>query len=269
MKKHSINGLNVIEFGENNQQAVIFIHAFPLCNRMWDKQAESLQAKYRVIVYDLRGFGYSEVGDALFTLDSHVDDLVTIMGTLKLEKPIICGLSMGGYIAMRALEMGQNRFKAAILADTKSESDTNNVKTARSKQIKQIKNGDKATVYETLMQAGLSDKSKAENPKLVEFVKTMMGWQKDTGIIGALMTLAARTDPTESLERIEIPVLVIVGKDDKLTPPEYSKFIYGKIRNAHLAVIPDAGHFSNLENPDEFNRVITKFITEVTQGKGK
>jgi pimeloyl-ACP methyl ester carboxylesterase len=62
---------------------------------------------------------------------------------------------------------------------------------------------------------------------------------------------------------------VIVGKDDKLTPPEYSKFIYGKIRNAHLAVIPDAGHFSNLENPDEFNRVITKFITEVTQGKGK
>lgn len=269
MNKHNINGLNVIEFSAENKQAIIFIHAFPLCSRMWDKQVEALEKKYRVITYDLRGFGYSDIGEAHFTIDSHVDDLHTIINTLKIEKPIICGLSMGGYIALRALETGQNRFKAAILCDTKSEADTNNVKINRAKQIKQIKSGDKNSFYDMFLKAAVSEKTFTENTKLVEFIKTMMGWQKETGVTGALMTLAARTDYTEFLERIDIPVLIIVGKDDKLTPPEYSKLIYGKIRNANLSLVPDAGHFSNMENPEEFNKSVLKFITEVTEGRGK
>lgn len=269
MTKHNINGLNVVESGEGNSQSIVFVHAFPFCSRMWDKQVEAFQQKYRVITYDLRGFGYSEVGDALFTIDSHVDDLISIMNTLRLEKPILCGLSMGGYIAMRALELGQNRFKGVILADTKSEADTNNVKVNRAKQIKQIKSGDKAGFYETFINGALGEKTIAENPKTVEFVRTMMGWQSDQGVIGALMTLAARTDYTEYLERVDIPALIIVGANDKLTPPEYSKFIYGKIRNAHIAVIADSGHLSNMENPEEFNKAAMKFVHDITEGRGK
>jgi pimeloyl-ACP methyl ester carboxylesterase len=135
--------------------------------------------------------------------------------------------------------------------------------------MKQIKNGDKENFYNTFLKAAAGEKTIAENTKLIEFIKTMMGWQKDIGVTGALLTLAARTDTTEYLERIELPVLVIVGKDDKLTPPEYSKFIYGKIRNAQLSIIPDSGHFSNMENPEEFNKAVSKFLTEVTEGKGR
>src|SRR5690348_5482163 len=102
MTKHNIRGLNVVESGEGNKLAVIFIHAFPLCNRMWDKQVEALENKYRVITYDLRSFGYSEYGDGHFTMDSHVSDLISIIDSLKLEKPVVCGLSMGGYILQRA-----------------------------------------------------------------------------------------------------------------------------------------------------------------------
>ena len=110
-KEHTINGLYVLEYGENNSQPLIFIHAFPLCDRMWDTQVKDFEKDYRVIVYDLRGFGYSEIGDAQFSIDSHVDDLVSIMDTLKLQYPVICGLSMGGYIALRALEIYPDKFK--------------------------------------------------------------------------------------------------------------------------------------------------------------
>ncbi len=267
MKKHNINGLNVAEFGEGNSKTVIFIHAFPFCNRMWDKQTEAFQAKYRVITYDLRGFGYSESPDTVITIDSHVEDLFSLMNAMKIEKPVMCGLSMGGYIALRALEQGQTKFRAAILCDTRSEADNNNSKANRARQMKQIKSGDMAGFTEMFIKGALSEKNFAENAPLVEFLKTMIGWQKPINVAGALLTLAARTDSTEYLERIDLPTLALVGKEDRFTPPEYSKLIYGKIRNANMAIIPDAGHLSNMENPEEFNKAVGKFLADTLDGK--
>ena len=260
MKKHNIRGLNVIEFGEDNSQAIIFIHAFPLCNRMWDKQVEALQDKYRVVVYDLRSFGYSEVGDGHFTMDSHVSDLISIIDSLKLEKPVVCGLSMGGYITLRALELYQSKFKGAILADTKAESDNNPTKLARAEQMKMVKNGQREQFADNFIKAALSEVNFTEKPELVEFLKKLVSWQKNEAITGALLTMAARTDTTESLERLELKMLILAGKDDRLTPPEFSKIIYGKTKNSDLKLIPNAGHLPNMENPEEFNNALLEFL---------
>lgn len=260
MKKHNIRGLNVIEFGEDNSQAIIFIHAFPLCNRMWDKQVEALQEKYRVVVYDIRSFGYSEVGDGHFTMDSHVSDLISIIDSLKLEKPVVCGLSMGGYITLRALELYQSKFKGAILADTKAESDNNPTKLARAEQMKMVKNGQREQFADNFIKAALSEVNFTEKPELVEFLKKLVSWQKNEAITGALLTMAARTDTTESLERLELKMLILAGKDDRLTPPEFSKIIYGKTKNSDLKLIPNAGHLPNMENPEEFNNALLEFL---------
>lgn len=260
MKKHNIRGLNVVEFGEENKQGIIFLHAFPLCSRMWDKQAEALQNDYRVVVYDLRSFGYSELGDGHFTIDSHVGDLISIIDSLKMEKPVICGLSMGGYITLRALELYQSKFKAAILADTKTESDNNPTKLARAEQIKMIKNAQRAQFTENFIKVAISETNFNEKPELVENLKKMISWQKNEAITGALLTLAARTDTTDALEKFELKMLIIAGKEDKLTPPEFSKIIYGKTRNSDLKFISNAGHLPNMENPDEFNNVIIEFM---------
>lgn len=260
MKKHNIRGLNVIEFGEDNSQAIIFIHAFPLCNRMWDKQVEALQEKYRVVVYDIRSFGYSEVGDGHFTMDSHVSDLISIIDSLKLEKPVVCGLSMGGYITLRALELYQSKFKGAILADTKAESDNNPTKLARAEQMKMVKNGQREQFADNFIKAALSEVNFTEKPELVEFLKKLVSWQKNEAITGALLTMAARTDTTDSLERLELKMLIIAGKDDRLTPPEFSKIIYGKTKNSDLKLIPNAGHLPNMENPEEFNNALLEFL---------
>jgi pimeloyl-ACP methyl ester carboxylesterase len=262
MKKHTIRGLNVVEFGEDNSLAIVFIHAFPFCNRMWDKQVEALQGQYRVVVPDLRGFGYSEPGDGLYTIDTHVSDLISIIDSLQLEKPVICGLSMGGYIALRALELYQPKFKGAVIADTKSEADTNPFKLKRFEQIQMIRNGQRENFTEGFVKTAVSEKNYTEKPELVDFLRKMIGWQKDLTIISALLTLAARTDTTESLEKLDLPLLVMAGKDDRLTPPEFAKIIYGKTKNSEIKIIPDAGHLPNLENPDEFNKALLDFLKQ-------
>ncbi len=263
MIKHNIRGLNVIEFGDENKQAIIFVHAFPLCSRMWDKQAEELQKEYRVIVYDLRSFGYSEAGDGLFTIDSHVSDLISIIDSLKLEKPVVCGLSMGGYITLRALELYQSKFKGAVLADTKAEPDNNPTKLARAEQMKLIKNGQREQFTENFIKAVLYDVNYNEKPELVEFLKKMIGWQKNEAINGALLTLAARTDTTEALEKFDIKLLFMAGKEDKLTPPEFSKIMYSKTKNSEIKIIPNAGHLPNMENPNDFNKAIMDFMKSI------
>ncbi len=260
MTKHIIRGLNAVEFGEGNKFGIIFVHAFPFCNRMWDKQVEALQDNYRVVTYDLRSFGYSELGDGHFTIDSHVSDLISIIDSLKMEKPVVCGLSMGGYIVLRALELYQSKFKGAILADTKAESDNNPTKIARAEQMKMIKSGNREQFTENFIKAALNEANYTGNAELVDFLKKMISWQKNEAITGALLTLAARTDTTESLEKIDIKTLVMAGKDDRLTPPEFSKIIYGKTKNSDLKLISNSGHLPNMENPEEFNSAVLEFL---------
>ncbi|MBN8586078.1 MAG: alpha/beta fold hydrolase [Ignavibacteria bacterium] len=268
MTKHNIRGLNVIEFGEENKQAIIFVHAFPLCNRMWDKQTEALKDKFRVVVYDLRGFGYSEYGDGHFSIDSHVSDLISIVDSMKLDKPVVCGLSMGGYITLRALELYQSKFKGAIIADSKAEGDNNPTKHARAEQMKMIKNGQRDQFTENFIKAALSETNYNEKPEIVEFLKKIIGWQKNEAITGALLTLAARTDTTEGLDKFDLKMLIMAGKEDKLTPPEFSKIIYGKTRNSDLKLISNAGHLPNIENPDEFNAAILDFMKSYEKKQG-
>jgi pimeloyl-ACP methyl ester carboxylesterase len=178
MIKHNIRGLNVLEYGENNFPAVVLLHAFPLCTRMWDKQVEALEQNYRVIVYDLRSFGYSELGDGHFTIDTHVSDLISITDSLKLDKPVVCGLSMGGYITLRALELYQNKFRAAILADTKTESDNNPAEIKRAEQIQMIKSGPREQFTENFIKAALSETNFNEKPELVAFLNEMKAGRK-------------------------------------------------------------------------------------------
>lgn len=263
MKQHQINGLNVIEHGEDNKQSIVFVHAFPVNLKMWNPQAEALKNDYHVIVYDNRSFGQSNADSESLTIDSHVDDLFSIIETLKPGKPVLCGLSMGGYIALRALERSQDSFKAVILCDTRSFADDNSGKTKRSEQIKQIKQGGRKTFNEDFIKNTLSPKTLEGNDakkKIVELVGAIIDEQTDACVMGALLTMAARTDTTEYLENIKLPALVVVGEDDKLTPASPSRLMNAKIRNSNMSIIPEAGHFPNLENTEKYNAEIIKFL---------
>jgi 3-oxoadipate enol-lactonase len=264
MKNIKIDGLNINDYEKDRNKSLILVHAFPMDSKMWEPQVAYFKDKIRIITYDLRGFGQSEKNEGNYTSDSHADDLLKIIRSLELREPVICGLSLGGYIALRTLEKYPDTFKGAILCDTKSEADTNEAKLKRAEQIKMIKSGGRESFNESFIKAALSTNTiNNENKSIMKRVQEIINEQNDFSVCTSLMTLAARTESTPFLEKIKFPVLIIVGVDDKLTPPENSRSMHNKIQNSEIVNIESAGHFTNLENPGQFNKSIESFINEL------
>ncbi|MBW3534741.1 MAG: alpha/beta hydrolase, partial [Gemmatimonadetes bacterium] len=116
-------GLEVAIAGPEDAPAVVFLHGFPLSHRMWEPQMRTLEGRWRVVAPDLRGMGASDSGDGQYGMDVYVDDLFAVLDRLGPGEVVGCGLSMGGYVLLRALEREPGRFRAAVLADTRSTPD--------------------------------------------------------------------------------------------------------------------------------------------------
>jgi len=125
-----INNLTVSysDQGPDDAPVIIFIHGFPLNKSMWDIQVETLKKNYRVITYDIRGHGNSDPGMDEFFIELFVNDLLRLMEKLEIEKSILCGLSLGGYIALNAVLKYPDRFDILILNDTQCIADTSEIK---------------------------------------------------------------------------------------------------------------------------------------------
>ena len=268
MNNFKLNGLNITDY-EGNGEPIIFVHAFPLCNRMWDEQVNFFKNKYRVITYDIRGLGYSnEIEDYQFTMEDLVNDFFDIIDHLKLEKVNACGLSMGGYILLRALIRDQSRFSSVILADTKSENDSNENLIARSNSIMKIKAGGKDEFIDGFLKKLLSE-SGYRNRNSREFVRMIMSWMDVKGLCANLIAIATRTNTFYQLKEISIPALIIVGKKDEVTPVINSFNLKEGLANSVFKVIEDAGHLSNIEKPAEFNKAIEEFLTNLNLNKNE
>lgn len=249
--------------GPSDAMPIVFIHAFPLNHTMWAPQIKIFSKKYRVISYDIRGHGESDVSDGQYTMDLFVDDLIKLLDQLYITKTIICGLSMGGYIALRAIERYAERFRALVLCDTQSVADSNEVKIKRSVALKLIKEKGVPHFAEEFIKLFFAPETFKINPKMIQTVKEMILNNAPLGIGGALLALASRTDTTESLPQIKIPTLIMVGEHDQITPPAAVLAMQEKIPNAQLHIISQAGHLSNLENPEEFNQKLLMFLSEI------
>src|SRR5260370_1143481 len=134
-----INHLFYVDEGNSKSTPVIFIHGFPFSYQMWEPQIAACKTNFRVIAYDLRGHGQSSAEDAQYSIEGHVDDLFSLLESLKIEKCVLVGLSMGGYIALRAMERSPEHFAGLVLCDTKSEADSNEAKIKRFQSIHSIK----------------------------------------------------------------------------------------------------------------------------------
>ncbi|MCB0725487.1 MAG: alpha/beta fold hydrolase [Ignavibacteriae bacterium] len=262
MQTHKHNGIHIVEH-ENNGPPLIFIHAFPLCHRMWDSQVEYFKDKYRVILYDARGLGYSTVPDEQYMMENLADDLIDVMDFLSIDKAHACGLSMGGYTLLRALTKNPDRFNSVILADTRAERDDDNGLKARYAMFNSVK----TTGTETLIRdftKKLLNEANYGNDTLRSFVEEMTSWQTVEGVCGALICLATRTNTLDELRNLDVPALILVGEDDVLTPIPFSERMRDALVNSELKIIPNSGHLANMENPQEFNKSIETFLAKIS-----
>jgi len=263
MKLNDI-GIEYEVYGPRTGLPIVFIHGFPFNQTMWKQQVEALKGEYYVITYDVRGHGKSDIGDGHYTIELFVDDFIKLLDYLKVQSAVIVGLSMGGYIALRSFERHPERFRALILCDTRSEVDNNDGKIKRANQIKAIKSNGMKDFIESFVPAVLFEKTLKSNERLVNSVREMIEETSPLAAAGTLLALAARTDTTHSLFNINIPTLILVGKYDSITPPSTAHAMKSKIPDAELHVIPEAGHLSNLENPQEFNKHLLAFLKKLS-----
>ncbi|MFH0736014.1 MAG: alpha/beta fold hydrolase [bacterium] len=255
-----INNLAVYEFGNKDNPTVLLIHGFPFDYRMWEHQINALQNDYFVIAYDCRGLGQSYVGDGQYTMEAYVNDLFSIMDGLNLNKVVLCGLSMGGYIALRAVEKQMHRFTALILCDTKASPDDDAAKIKRADAINQINVDGLDQFVSSSVPNTLCAETIENNQQILKTLIARAKSQDPAGVKGAQYAILSRTSTEKFLKKIKIPTLVIVGQFDALTPPDIMRKMAGTIPNSQFAVVPKAGHMSPLENPDFVNNVIKEFL---------
>jgi 3-oxoadipate enol-lactonase len=260
----SLNGVpfHYVESGPGDALPVIFLHGFPFSHTMWEPQLRAAGGQYRAIAYDLRGHGKSHVGDGQYTIEGHVDDLLALMDHLQIDSCVVVGLSMGGYVVLRALERNPGRFRAAALCDTRSEPDANENKVKRIAGMNAVKAQGSAAFAEGFVKAVFAPASFDRHAAAIASIRAVIASTPPLSIAGTLLALAARTDTTPSLENIRVPVLIMVGESDATTPPAASQAMHERIPGSELHIIPDAAHMSNLENADVFNKHLLAFLSK-------
>lgn len=263
MKKLS-NGIAVYDNGNTGKQSIIFLHGYPFNHTMWDAQANFLNDNFRVIRYDLRGLGNSEVGDGQYTMEMMVDDLFYIIDELKVEKPVACGLSMGGYILFRALERNSQVFKGAILCDTHAFADDTAAKLRRQGVIKQINTEGLRSFVNSFLPPLFGHETKTQNPGLIDKWIEICSQNSPIGVKGCQIAMLTRTETFNSLKNINIPVLCFGGNDDVSCPPKVIKEFADQFPNSDFAIVPRAGHMSPIENPEFVNTIIENFLNKLS-----
>jgi 3-oxoadipate enol-lactonase len=258
--KLEINQINIHYHDEGEGLPVIFIHAFALNQTMWRAQVAALKHQYRCITLDLRGFGHSDVTDEPSLMNQMASDVRELMKALAIDKAVLVGLSMGGYIALAFYRNFPEAVRALVLADTRATADSEQAKANRlGSAEKALREGSAAIADETTPKL-LGDTTLSSNPELVQLVHAIQAANSPVGIAAAQRGMAARVDSTDLLASIEVPTLVIVGSEDKLTPPADAEVIHQGISHAKLLVIENSGHLSNMETPEPFNSALAEFL---------
>jgi pimeloyl-ACP methyl ester carboxylesterase len=242
---------------------VLLVHGFPLNRSMWDPQLGSLRAAgARVIAPDLRGFGASETGPpGPLTMDQHADDLAALLDKLGITEPVVyVGLSMGGYVGFAMWRQHARRIGAFVLADTRASADTPAARTDRMAMARKAEEFESPQpAIDTMLPRLLSPHLRPGSLPEVT-VRRMMSGASARAVADGARGLGARPESSADLATIDVPTLVIVGEHDVLTPPEESQRIADGVPGARLVSIDQAGHMSNIENPEAFNEALLAFV---------
>jgi 3-oxoadipate enol-lactonase len=243
--------------------AVVLIHGYPFNRSLWNEQVEALSANYRVVTPDLRGFGESDASEGPATMNRMAQDVAKLMDQLGIDRAVIGGLSMGGYVALAFVKQFPSRVKALVLADTRPQADTEEGKQTRVQQAEKALSEGVAGIADAMLPKLLTPETVSKRPEVVKRVRDMMLKTKPQGAASALLGMAEREDQSEFISTIDVPTLIVVGREDAITPLADSEMMHAKMQQSRLVVLDNAGHVSNLEQTEQFNDALMKFLESV------
>ncbi|MFK8846144.1 alpha/beta fold hydrolase [Streptomyces sp. Ac-502] len=251
-------------------ETILLIHGHPFDHTMWAPQTTALAtAGHRVLVPDLRGYGATQVVPGTTRLETFAADLAALLDHLGVtDRIVLGGLSMGGQIAMECARRFPERLRALVLADTFARAETPEGHRARNAMADRLLREGMHGYTEEALDKMVSPHTIATRPAVAEHVRRMMLGAPPEGAAAALRGRAERPDYADTLTRLAVPALVLVGRDDTYTPVADAEFLCDRIPDARLTVVEDAAHLPNLEQPDAFDAALTAFLAALPERVG-
>lgn len=236
---------------------VVLLHAFPLNADMWEPQRAALGSR-TILTPEFPGFGGRPVSEP--DLDRFAQVALADVDAAGIERAVVVGLSMGGYVAFRLHALAAERIAGMVLADTRAGADDAAGRAKRTDQAARVRREGVGWLADALLPALLGETTLRQRPTVVTKAREMMTAANPEGVARALEAMRERPDSTPILVDIRVPTLVVVGEEDTITPVEEARTIAAGVSNGRLAVIPGAGHLSNLEAPERFNEALLGFL---------
>ena len=277
----ALNGVHIGFDDTGTGIPVLFIHGFPHDRSLWDDQCSALSTHVRCIAPDLRGFGESTAivaatggpadpasatGDST-SVDVYADDLAQLLVHLDVMQAVVCGLSMGGYVAMAMWRRHPRLVRALVLCDTKAGADTDEGRKKRDEMIALAQRDGSDAIAATQITGMLGQTTRDKRPDIVARTEAMMRRASVAGIVGALTAMRDRPDATPTLATVTVPTLVVVGDEDALTPVAEAEGIMAALSpkaTAKLEVVQGSGHASCMERPAAVTHVLADFLAALS-----
>jgi pimeloyl-ACP methyl ester carboxylesterase len=257
-----VRGIEMVYDDAGAGTPVVLLHGFPFNRSMWRGQAQALGDTCRVVAPDLRGQGETSLGEAkgAATMEEMAADVAALLDELNVGRAVVGGLSMGGYVALAFCRAFPERVRALVLADTRARADTDDARRTREATARRALSEGMAPIADAMLPKLLSAETLERRPETAARVREMMLATNPEGAAAALRGMALRRDQTDLLQEIEAPTLILVGGEDAVTPPFEAEAMRGKIKGSRLVVVEGAGHLSNVERPEDFNRALEDFL---------
>ena len=251
------------DLGEGTEDPLVLLHAFPLNGRMFEPQMATFSGYRRVVAPDYPGFGRSPRTPAQPDVHYYAEGVRHLLDRLHLERVVLGGVSMGGYVAFECMRLFPERISALVLANTRPEPDSEEIRETRNEMALRVAQEGVGVLVELQMERLLAPDTLQNDEDLIENVRAMILENSPDGAVAALGAMRERPDSTPLLGEIGVPTLVVGGEEDGISSPEVMGAMAAKIPGAHHVTIPLTGHLSNLEAPEKFNAALKEFLNGI------
>lgn len=269
MSTVTIHGISFAcdDAGQGDAAPLLFVHGHPFDRSMWRPQLAAFgRPGRRVIAPDLRGYGESTAVPGKTTLDVFARDLAALLDALGIDaRVVICGLSMGGQIAMEFCRLFPDRVAGLVLAATFPRVDTDEGRRHRVATADRLLREGMAAYADELLPKMLAASSIATQPAVAAHVLRMMRSAHPEGAAAALRGRAERPAYDDVLAGLDVPALVVVGDEDAFTTREDAERMHALLRRSELVWMPGVGHMPNLECASEFNAALEHLLRTVAE----
>ncbi|HEX5069111.1 MAG TPA: alpha/beta fold hydrolase [Vicinamibacterales bacterium] len=255
-------------FESGGGRPVLLLHAFPLSADQWLPQLHRVPVGFRFVAPDLRGFrgmgaAFEDPGLGSLSIDDYAQDALALAAHLDLDRFVVCGLSMGGYIAFALHRLAPGRIAGLILSNTRAGADSAEGRAGRERMIELARQEGPEAIAREMVPRLLGETTRREQPDLADAVRRLILVNSTDGIVSALGALKARPDSTPGLGAIDCPALIITGSEDAIISLAEAETMQRGIRNASLVVLPKVGHLSNLEAPVGWSKAVDAALTRM------